>query len=81
MNVSIGLIQLSSVQFIFWFVCKDADAIQYSNEIRKYAHKNISIYKPGGTEKTAKLSSQVSPENILHTSVSRHVQFSEEIKN
>ena len=31
-------------------------------------------------KKTAKLSSQVSPENILNTSVSRHVQFSEVIK-
>ena len=31
-------------------------------------------------KKTAKLSSQVSPENILYTSVSRHVQFSEVIK-
>ena len=31
-------------------------------------------------KKTAKLSSQVSPENILYTSVSRHVQFLEVIK-
>ena len=43
-------------------------------------HKNKSIYRPGDTEKTAKLSSQVSPENILHMSVSRHVQFSEVIE-
>ena len=31
-------------------------------------------------KKTVMLSSQISPENILHTSVSRHVQFSEVIK-
>ena len=46
----------------------------------KCAHKEKSIYRLGDTEKNAKLSSQVSPENILHTSVSRHVQFSEVIK-
>ena len=46
----------------------------------KIRTQNKSIYRPRDTEKTAKLSSQVSPENILHTRVSRHVQFSEVIK-
>ena len=53
-------------QFIIWFVCKDADVIQSNNEISRCAQINKSIYRPGDTEKTVKLSSQVSPENILH---------------
>ena len=42
----------------------------------KDAHtKTKSIYRPGDTEKTVKLSSEVSPEKILHRQVSIHVQF------
>ena len=46
------------------------------------AHTKIKVFTDQEIpKKTAKLSSQISPENILHTSASRHVQFSEVIKN
>ena len=38
-NVELCQALLFQFQFIIWFVCKDADAIQYNNEIGKCAHK------------------------------------------